>query len=81
MKNEQRPASPSVQLRTPQFPPVCLKATPAAFYLGISRRHLATLTAQGRLTYIRIGPRCHLFKRSDLDEFLEKHTVRARGAR
>lgn len=65
--------------RSVQFIPICLKAGLAARYLGISRRHLATLTSQGRLPYIRIGPRCHLFKRSALDQFLERHTVHARG--
>ena len=62
------------------FPPACMKSGQAARYLGISRRHLATLTAQGRVSFVRIGPRCNLFKRSDLDTFIEAHTIRARGA-
>ena len=57
-----------------------MKSGQAARYLGLSRRHLATLTARGRLPYVRIGPRCHLFKRSELDAFLERFTVKARGA-
>ncbi|TAN38012.1 MAG: DNA-binding protein [Verrucomicrobia bacterium] len=63
-----------------QFPPVAMKTGQAARYLGLSRRHLHTLTAQGRLPFVRIGPRCHLFKRSDLDQFLDRFTVKARGA-
>lgn len=81
MNSDTRPAAADAGQRNLQFPPACMRSTPAAFYLGISRRHLATLTGQGRLTYIRIGPRCNLFKRSDLDQFLERHTIRARGAK
>ena len=62
----------------PVFPPAAMKTGQAAHYLGISRRHLATLTARGRIAFIRIGPRCNLFKRGELDAFLDRHTICAR---
>ena len=61
------------------FAPVALKTGLAAHYLGISRRHLATLAARGMLPYVLVGPRCHLFMRNELDTFLKTRTVTARG--
>lgn len=61
------------------FAPVAMKTGLAARYLGLSRRHLTTLAARGVLSYVRVGPRCHLYRRSELDAFLAARTVNARG--
>ena len=61
------------------FAPVAMKTGTAAHYMGLSRRHLATLAARGVLPFVHVGPRCHLFKRSDLDAFLTARTIVARG--
>lgn len=50
--------------------PRCLKAGRSAEYLGISRRYLHDLTAQGRIPYHKLGPRCHVYAVEDLDAFL-----------
>jgi len=49
----------------------CLKAGRAAEYVGVSRRYLHDLAAQGRIPYHRIGPRCFVFDVADLDAFLD----------
>ncbi len=55
--------------RAEYYPPR-QKTGQAARYLGVSRRYLAQMTAQGRLPFIRLGPRCVLYERTDLDAFL-----------
>jgi excisionase family DNA binding protein len=55
--------------RAEYFPPR-QKTGQAAKYIGVSRRYLAQMTAQGRLPFIRLGPRCVLYERTDLDAFL-----------
>ena len=63
-----------------QFPLAVMKSPGASRYIGVSGRTLARMIERGQVAYIRIGPRLNLFKRSDLDAFLERHTVRAKGA-
>ena len=58
-----------VHARPEYFPPR-QKTGQAARYLGISRRYLAQLTTQGRVPFYRLGPRCVLYAREDLDAFL-----------
>ena len=60
---------------TPDAWPPRMKAGVAARYLGVSRRYLTQLAAEGRLAYIKIGRRCTVFQRSDLDAFLSQHRV------
>ncbi len=55
--------------RAEYYPPR-QKTGQAARYLGISRRYLAQLTAQGRVPFYRLGPRCTIYAREDLDAFL-----------
>ena len=54
-----------------------LKAGAAAEYMGISRRHLSDLSANGRIPYIPIGTRSHLYDICDLDHFLDTRKVGA----
>ena len=56
-------------------PPAYLRAGQAAAYLGISRRHLHTLSKSGRVPFAKIGPKLVLFRRTDLDKFVEAATV------
>lgn len=58
----------------PSWPPR-MKTGKAAAYAGISRRFLAQLTAQGRVPFYRLGPRCVLYARADLDAFLAGHRI------
>ena len=53
----------------------CLKAGNAADYLGISRRHLHTLSQQGKIPYIKLGARCVVYEFKDLDAFLDEHKI------
>ena len=59
----------------PEYYPPRQKTGQAARYLGISRRYLSQMTAQGRLPFIRLGPRCVLYDRGDLDAFLAASRV------
>ena len=52
-----------------------LKAGQAAEYLGISRRHLHTLSRAGRLPYARLGTRLCVYRRADLDAFVASRMV------
>jgi excisionase family DNA binding protein len=65
-----------VHARTEYFPPR-QKTGQAARYLGISRRYLAQLTTQGRVPFYRLGPRCTVYARADLDQFLADHRIDA----
>ena len=67
---EAQPATPTREY----FPPR-MKTGRAARYAGISRRYLAQLAAAGRVPFYRLGPRCVLFARSDLDAFLADHRI------
>ena len=66
-----------MQTTTPtQAPtPAYLKAAAAASHLGISRRHLHTLSKSGRVPFAKIGPKLVLFRRADLDDFVRAATV------
>ena len=57
--------------------PLRMKSAAAARYIGISRRFLAHLTKTGSLPSIRLGPRCCLYDRCDLDSFLASYRVAA----
>lgn len=59
----------------PEFYPPRMKTGKAARYMGLSRRYLAQLTADGRVPFIRLGPRCVLYERLDLDAFLADHRI------
>lgn len=54
-----------------------LKTTDASKYLGVSPRYMRELMSQGRIAFSRIGPRCQLLKRSDLDAFVEHNMIHA----
>ena len=62
-------------IQKPQFYPIRMRPAAAARYLGISPRYLAQLRASGRLPFVRLGRRCVLFERADLDRFLSAHRV------
>jgi|JFJP01.1.fsa_nt_gi excisionase family DNA binding protein len=51
------------------------KAGQAAQYLGISRRSLTEQTAAGKIAYSRISNRLFLYRKRDLDAFLDAHLV------
>ena len=57
------------------FPPACMRVKTAAAYTGLTPRHIRSLARRGALTHVRVGRRCLLFKRSDLDTFLNRRTV------
>jgi len=50
------------------LPPAFLRPEQAAAYLSISRRHLAELTSRGLLPVSRIGRKCTLYARADLEQ-------------
>jgi len=50
----------------------------AAKYLHIDKRSLQRLVAKNLITYIRYPSSIVRFKKSDLDDWLEKHTVKAK---
>jgi excisionase family DNA binding protein len=51
----------------------------AARYCGISLRTLGEFQRRRILPYVRLGRRCILFKREDLDRALERFRVAAIG--
>jgi len=51
----------------------------AARYCGISLRTLGEFQRRRILPYVRLGRRCVLFKREDLDRALERFRVAAIG--
>ncbi len=56
-----------------------LRRAAAAKYCGISPRFLGDLQRRHVLPYIRIGKRCVLFRREDLDRALDRYRVAAIG--
>lgn len=56
---------------TPRY----LKTGQAARYLGLSRRYLSELAAEGCIRHSRIGRRTRLFAVKDLDAFVERWQV------
>lgn len=54
---------------------VALKAGQAAQYLGISRRALTDFSQAGLIAYSRISNRLFLYRKRDLDAFLDAHRV------
>ncbi|WP_168433509.1 helix-turn-helix domain-containing protein [Pontiella sulfatireligans] len=64
-------------MKITNMPPRALKAGEAATYLGISRRYLHDLCADGRIPYSKIGRRCHVFEIEELNRFLEEHKIKA----
>jgi excisionase family DNA binding protein len=52
-----------------------LKAGAAAEYLGISRRHLHTLTKRGMIRHSKLGPKLLLYRRSDLDALFDDTSI------
>jgi len=51
----------------------------AAAYIGLSERHLRALTRRGALPVFRLGRRCALYSKSDLDKALKRFRVSAVG--
>ena len=47
--------------------PAYLKAGAAAEYLGISRRHLHTLSKSGVIPYAKLSDKCLIYSRTKLD--------------
>jgi len=64
---------------SPVFPPAAMRTGQAAHYLGVSRRTVFDLATRGAVAVVRVNPKLLLFKRSDLDAFLEAHRVAAIG--
>lgn len=57
--------------------PRFLKAGAAAEYIGVSRRYLHDLTAQGRLPYHKLGNRCFCYEIDALETFMAECRVGA----
>ena len=66
-------------MKPPPHPELLTKAL-AAKYLNIKQRTLDDWRAEGIVPYIMIGPRFIRFRKSDLDELLERHYVPAQHA-
>ncbi len=66
-------------MKTPTPQPGYLRPASAASYLDISTRHLRALTKRGAVPVIRLGKRCALYARSDLDKAMLKFRVSAVG--
>ena len=56
-----------------------LRPPAAAEYMGLSVRHVRALTRRRVLPVIRLGKRCALYARADLDRALAKFRVSAVG--
>ncbi len=56
-----------------------LRRASAARYCGISLRTLGEFQRRRILPYVRLGRRCILFKREDLDRALERFRVASIG--
>ena len=69
------PATDQTATQPREYFPPRMKTGRAARYAGVSRRYLAQLAAAGRVPFYRLGPRCVLFARSDLDAFLADHRI------
>lgn len=54
-----------------------LRTGDAAKALGISRRTLHTITAEGRIPCCKISSRLITYRVSDLEQFVNDHTVGA----
>ena len=63
----------------PKFPPVAMRTEPAAHYLGTTPRVIRKLVSRGELPVVRLSLKSFLFKRSDLDRFLDSRRVAAVG--
>ena len=57
--------------------PAFLRAEAASQYLGISKRCLNDWKKQGIVSYSKMGRKCVLFKREDLDKAVGRFTVQA----
>lgn len=58
--------------------PALLDADEAAKYLRCGTQRLYNLKSEGRIKYVKDGSRL-LFRRADLDDYLEKSTAKATG--
>ena len=56
-----------------------MKPERAARYLGVSRRYITILMDRGDLPYSRLGPKCILFSRADIDDLVKRHRVDPSG--
>jgi hypothetical protein len=63
----------------PQFPPAFFRPADAADFLAISRRHLARLTARRVLPVFRLGRKCTLYSRGDLEKAVARFRQSAVG--
>ncbi len=57
--------------------PAFIRRDEAAKYCGVSRRTISEWQARRVIPFIRMGRKCVLFKRADLDKALGKFEVRA----
>lgn len=55
--------------------PAFLRPEQAAVYLGISKRHLHTLTSRGVLRSAKVGRKLTLYSRADLERAIESRMV------
>ncbi len=58
-------------------PPTLFTYDTAAKYLNVHRRTLATLVADGRISWRRVGERSVRFTQDDLDDYIESIRVPA----
>ena len=63
----------------PQFPTAFYRPAEAADFLAMSRRQLARLTARRVLPVIRLGRKCVLYSRGDLEKAVNRFRQSAIG--
>jgi excisionase family DNA binding protein len=54
-----------------------LKTASLAKMLNLSPRYIRQLVADGRLPYVRIGPRSILFDLNEVSSFMDDHRIEA----
>ena len=62
-----------------RHPPAFMRPAAAAAFLALSRRQLARLTARRVLPVIRLGRKCVLYSRADLERALSRFRQSAIG--
>jgi predicted DNA-binding transcriptional regulator AlpA len=66
VKTQKKPEKPPIQ-------PGAYRRAPAAAYLGVAESYLDKLQAKGEgPKHIKLGPRCILYRKIDLDAWLEE---------
>ena len=67
-------------MTTPTTQAGYLRPPGAAEYLSVSERHLRDMTRRGLLPVIRLGRRCALYCKTDLDKAMRKFRIAAAGS-